>query len=264
MIHISKRKTVKDVILEIERTGKYLNRTAKLYNISGRRKGFTSTTIPQDIYEYVGVTSFFNTVSSTDALEIVSSDANDIDTTGSGIRTVIITYIDSSNNLVQSSPISLNGITPVSLGFTMNEVISMEASSSGTLRVAQGNIRLRLVTGSIEIEQITAQTSKSKTAKFMVPVGYTGYLIHWNAQAINNDQDMLILAQRDSYTFALTNGYHVIDNSYTASNSVSPEMDLAYTRIPALSRVKLSTTSAGTAATVRASGSFTILILKDQ
>lgn len=250
-------------LLEIQQTGLYLNKTAKIYLINGRRKGFTSTNIPQDLYEYVGTDSFFNTVTSANALEIVSSDANDTNTAGTGIRTVIVTYIDSSNNLVQSSPIALNGTTPVAAGFTANEIISMESASSGSLRVAQGNIRLRIVAGPVEIEQITAQTSKSKTGKFMVPTGYTGYLLHWNAQAINNDQDMLILAQRDSYTFALTTGYHVIDNSYTASNGVSPEMNLTFTKIPALSRVKLSTTSAGTASTVRASGSFTILIIAD-
>lgn len=250
-------------LLEIQRTGKYLEKSANIYTICGRRKGFTSTTIPQDLYEYTGATSFFSTVTSADALEIVSSDANDTNTAGTGVRTVIVTYINGSNNLVQSSPIALNGTTPVAAGFTANEIISMESASSGSLRVAQGNIRLRIVAGPIEIEQITAQTSKSKTGKFMVPTGYTGYLLHWNAQAINNDQDMLILAQRDSYTFAITTGYHVIDNSYTASNSISPEMNLAYTKIPALSRVKLSTTSAGTASTVRASGSFSILIIQD-
>lgn len=252
------------VLLEIQRTGHYLTKPAKIYLVNGRRKGFTSTAIPQDLYEYTGVDSFFNTVTSANTLEIVSSNINDTNAAGTGVRTVIVTYIDSSNNLVQSSPIALNGITPVAVGFTANEIISMESASSGSLRVAQGDIVLRIVGAPpIEIEQITAQTSKSKTGKFMVPAGYTGYLIDWHGQAINNDQDLLILAQRDSYTFAFTNGYHVINNAYAPSNTSTPLISLSYTPIPALSRVKISTTSAATASTVRASGSFTILIIAD-
>lgn len=263
MIDLDKISNNKINILEIQKTGFYQGKIAKIYDLSGRRKGFTSTSIPQDLYEYLGSTSFFNTVTSANALEIVSSDANDTNAAGTGIRTVIVTYIDGSNNLVQSSAIALNGTTPVAAGFTANEIISMEAASSGALRVAQGNIRLRIVAGPVEIEQITAGTSKSKTGKFMIPSGYKGYLLHWNGQAINNDQDLLILAQRDSYTHEFTSGYHVIDNAYTPSNTISPEMNLNFTPIPALSRVKLSTTSAGTAVTVRASGSFSILIIKD-
>lgn len=248
-------------LLEIARTGLYLGKSAKIYTIVGRRQGFNNTTVPHDLKEFDASNTFFQSLTGSETFEIVSGSANDV-LGGTGIRQVKIVYID-DNDAIATHTADMNGGTPEAVSISAHEILWMESASSGSLRVAQGNIVLRIAGGGTEYEQITLNSSKSKTGKFMVPAGYTGYLIDWKTQALNNDQDTFILAQRDSETFALTTGYHVIDNSYIADNVPSPVMPLHFTPIPALARVKLSTISAGTPATVRCSGSFHILIIAD-
>lgn len=252
---------INDVVTGIQLTGQYNGNVAYVFNIVGRRHGFTSTSIPNDLKEFDASSAFFTQLTGVEPLEVVSSSVNDTNAAGTGIRQVIITYIDSTNNIVQSGTIDLDGTTPVAAGFTANEILWMESVSSGSLRIAQGNIRLRIVAGSVEIEQITQNSSKSKTGKFMVPVGYAGYLCRWDAHSVNNDQDMFILAQCDSFTRDFSTPYHMQDSLYVPLNSSSSDKYLGFLRIPELARVKLSTISAGTAGSVRAAGSFIIAII---
>lgn len=250
-----------DLIQEIQSTGKYNGRIAKVYSIVGRRQGFNNTTIPHDLKEFQAADTFFTQLTGSESLEVVSSSAND-SAAGTGIRSVKITYIDTDNNIAQSEPITLNGITPVAVPFNANEILWMESVTSGALRLAQGNIRLRIVAG-VELEQITQNSSKSKTGKFMVPAGYTGFVAFWDGEAINNDQDMFILVQRDSETYEFSQAYHYIDNDFIATNHPSPQKNLGFAKVPALARIKISTISSGTVSTIRASGSFTIAIIKN-
>lgn len=260
-VDVNVTNTIRDLVAGIQLTGQHEGSTAYVFNIVGRRHGFTSTSIPNDLKEFDTSAAFFTQLTGVEPLEIVSTSVNDTNAAGTGIRSVKVTYIDSSNNLAQSGVINLNGTTPVAAGFTANEILWMEAMSSGSLRVAQGNIVVRVVAGPVEIEQITQNSSKSKTGKFMVPAGYTGYLYMWDAQAVNNDQDMYILAQCDSFTRAFSSSYHIQDNIYVPINSLSPENHLGFLKVPELARVKMSTISAGTVSTVRASGSFLIIII---
>lgn len=248
------------VIEEIQLTGEYKGRRAAVYHIVGRRSGFTSTTTPNDLKEFDSTSAFFTQLNGTEPLEIVSSSVNDT-IAGTGLRSVKITYLSTTNNIVQSKAVNLDGLTPVPLYFTANEIYWMESASSGSSRLAQGNITIRIVAGSTEIEQITQNSSKSKTGKFIIPAGFTGYLYKWSTEAINNDQDVFILAQCETTTRAASPAYHFQGNTYTPINVSSPEKELGFLKIPELARVKLSTISAGTASTVRASGSFIIAII---
>ena len=225
------RPIITDMAHACSTTGKYLSRACSVFNIIGRRAGFTSTSVLNDVKEFAN---------STAAIPVITS-----------------------NNLVESAAITLNGTAAVAAGFTANEILWMETTAVGSEAVAVGNIRLRVVTGSIEIEQISIGGNKSLSARFRVPTGYTGYLINWDGAAVNNDQDLRLRAEVASLNRALTAGiYHFQSGAYIPSNNAHFTI-LPYLKVPALCRIKVSTFSAGVAGTVRAETSFTIVIIAD-
>jgi hypothetical protein len=142
------------------------------------------------------------------------------------------------------------------------EPLWMESNSTGTGTVAAGDIRLRIVAGAVECEQISTGGNKSQSARFMVPANFTGYIPNWDGHAINNDQDLRLRGQVTTLNRTFVPSYHFMDTSYIAANT-SFESLLPFLKLPQLAKVKISTFSGATAASVRTNVSFTIVILKD-
>lgn len=238
-------------------------RSARVFKILGRRAGFTSLTVSNDVKEFDnGVANIPVLAAST--LDIISSNVADTNTAGTGVRQVKVTYINSTNDLVESAAISLNGTTLVTSVLTgVNAVLWMESFTAGSGEVAAGNIRLRINGGTVEVEQITAGGNKSLSARFMVPAGHTAYLDNFRVSAVNNDQDCRLRATVNSVDRTLATLYHFQMNGYTALNSTSGPLPGNFLKFPALSRIKVSTISAGTAATVRCDTHFTIVLIAD-
>lgn len=251
----------RSVIEEIQMTGEYNGKIAYAFNILGQRSGFTSTSVLNGVKEYDnGVADFAVTSSST--LDIISSSVNDT-AAGTGVRTVKVTYIDSSNNLVESAPIVLNGTTLVTSVLTgVNQVLWMEAASVGSGGVAAGNIRLRINGGVVQVEQITAGGNKSRSGIFMIPTGYTGYLVNVHSTAINSDQDVRVRATVNTLDRSLSSVFHYQTELYTPINTIFQDHDL-WLRLPATSKIKANTMSAGTAGTVRCNINMLIIIIEN-
>lgn len=254
------------VFQEISMHGQLEGKTAYAFHVMGRRAGFVNTTDLQDIKEFDATTvSLFPTLTSAQALEVVSSSANDT-AAGSGARTIEVQYLDAANNLQVSAPITLNGVTPVAAGFTANFILSMEVKTLGASEVAAGNIVLRTVVGTVIQEQITAGGNRSLSSHFMVPANYTGYLVSWEASSVstggtNQTQDMRLRATVDDEG-NLSTAYHFLDNMFVSSASgPSPQVQLPYDKLPALTKVKVSTISSNTATTTRADASYCIFIV---
>jgi hypothetical protein len=243
-------------------TGLYQGRDAQIFNIEGRRAGFTSTSALNDLKEYDNAVALAPDLSNS-TLDIISSSVNDT-AAGTGARKVKVTYIDNSGALVQSGEISLNGTTLVTSVLTgVNHVLWVEVFEVGSGGVAAGNIRLRINGGVVECGQITAGGNKSLTAKFVVPVGYTGYLLRWGCSAINTDQDFRLRAKVDNLTRALTTVFHFQDTQYQPVNTSSTDIVLPSLKLPALCEVRVATISAATGAGNRADCNFLIMIVAD-
>lgn len=236
-------------------------KSATAFHIRGRRAGFNTINIPQDVGEFLGTTvDLFPELTGVEALEIVSSSASDT-AAGVGTRTVKITYIDTSNALVQSADIVLAGTTPVAAGFFARAILWMEATSGGTSEASVGNIILRIVGPGATQEQISAGENRSLSSRFMVPAGHTAYIAHWHSSAFGGaTQDVRLRATVDGFTRALGTRY-VAQDLALITDSVSSE--IPWLRFPALSRIKVSTISSGGAATNRVSGDFSIIIIAD-
>src|SRR3990167_543489 len=98
------------LIENIQINGGYNGKKGYVFHITGRRAGFTNITVPHDLKEFDSTSTFFTQLTGTEPLEIVSTSANDA-AAGTGIRTVKIVYIDTDNNMAESSAITLNGTT---------------------------------------------------------------------------------------------------------------------------------------------------------
>lgn len=252
----------------VQLTGLFLGKTAKVFHILGRRAGFTSTTILNDIKEFDNSVAATPTMTGLENLEIVSSSANDT-LGGTGTNKVKITYLDTSNNMVESSDVSTNGTTPVSIAWHANDIYWMESSLDGSNSVAVGNIVLRIVGPGAQLEQISAGGNKSLSARFTVPAGYTGYVSTWDGSAIvtsgaaNTDyQELRLRATVDTFTRASTPGiYHFQDIMFASAQQGVATLDIPFFSMPQLTKIKVSTYSSGTSSVNRADCSFVVVMI---
>lgn len=251
-----------DMVTTIQTTGQFEGKTAYVFNIIGQRRGFTSTSVLNGVKEYDNSVADF-AITSNSTLDIISSDANDT-AAGTGVRTVKVTYINNSNNLVESAAITLNGTTLVTSVLTgVNQVLWMETDTAGSTGVAAGNIRLRINGGTVEVEQITAGGNKSRSAIFMIPTGYTGYVVNWMASSVNFDQDVRLRGTVNSLDRSLSTVYHYMSEKYCASNTNIPSGTDIWLKCPALSRIKCSTVAANTGSTSRCNTNMIIAIIQN-
>lgn len=262
IIDLSNNKVVTtDAVFEIQQTGKYNGKTAYAFNILGRRAGFTSTSVFNDVKEYDNGVADIVTLSNS-TLDIISSNANDT-SAGTGVRTVKVVYINNSNQLVESSAITLNGTTLVTSVLTgVNFVLWMETATAGSGNVAAGNIRLRINGGTKEVEQISAGGNKSMTGAFMVPGGYKGYITSLQGTAIGTNQDLRLRGTVNSLDRSVSTVYHYMDNLFL-TNGQNATSNYHYLKLPALCKVKCSTISGATPVANRCDVSFLIILIQD-
>lgn len=171
-------------------------------------------------------------------------------------------YLDGSGTLVESAAINLNGTTPVAAGFTATGIEWMEATDGGSSEISAGNIVLRVVSGAVEIEQITAGGNKSLSGRAYVPTGFSGYIPFWSASAINNDQDVRLRAKVHTLDRTANTRYLFLDVMYVPNNT-SNNANLPWIKFPAGANIKVSTISAGTGATIRCDVSFVLVLVAD-
>ncbi len=250
-----------NVVFEASSEGMYQGRAAKVFNIMGRRSAFVNTTDLHDVAEYLGDTATVKhtDLAGTEALELVSSSASDA-AAGTGLRTLNVAYIDSSGYLQLSAPITVNGVTPVALGFTAKCILWMQALSNGSGGVAAGNVDVRVVSGAAVQERITAGGNRSLSARFMVPVGYEAFIPSWEAHSVNQDMDARLRATVCGFARTLITPYIFQDNAYMALNT-NHSSDLPYLMYPAGTRIKVSVKPGATTGSPRCDASFPIILI---
>lgn len=257
-------KGIASIEAEISITGKWFNRDAKIFHILGRRTSFTSTSVFNDLGEGIGTSSsaLFPTLTGSETIEVLSSSTNDTNTAGTGVRKIRVTYINTSYAIVETADINMNGTTPVTVTASgMLQPLWFEAVDWGSGAISAGTITLR-TNAPLTLSQITAGGNKSIDAIFMIPDGYTGYIIGWGMDAKANAQDFRLRATCNSYDRTLLTQYIFQNNHNVASNSNYHE-PLHWLKYPARTKIKVSTISSSTSAQTRADVSFTIILIAD-
>jgi len=260
-INIQDKNIASDYLLDIAISNTYKNKVAKSFNILGRRSGFTSTSVYNDVKEYDNTIATIATLSNS-TLDIISSSASD-GVAGTGVRSVKVCYLNTSNVIVESGVIALNGTTLVTSVLTgVNFIYWMESYVVGSGGVAAGNIRLRINGGVVECEQITLGGNKSRTGAFKIPTGYTGYVTSLQGTAINTSQDILLRSTVNTLDRTLSTAFHYVDNLFLPSG-INATSNFHSLRFPELSIVKVSTLSGALPVANRANISFSIILIAD-
>lgn len=240
--------------------GEINGREAQALHIKGRRAGFNSSNVLQDIAEFLGTTiDLMPELTGSEALEIVSSSTSD-SAAGTGTRTIEVTYIDTSNNMVQSASITLNGTTPVPAGFQARFILWMSAITGGSSETSVGAIILRVVAGDTQ-EQISAGDNRSLSGRFMVPAGFTAYIPYWQTTAIGGaTQDSRLRATVDDFNRDLQDRYVLQDHAFVQSGQAVTN-DLPWLQFPSLCRIKVSTIPSATPVGNRVDTDFSVLLV---
>jgi hypothetical protein len=246
---------------EVSHSGSYGIRAAQIFRILGRRAGFNSTSVLQDVGEWLATSiNTFPELAGTEALEVVSNSVQDDGPAGTGTHSVRIVYLN-TGYAMQVLDVVLDGTTPVGLGAVrMRYVYWMEALTGGTSEISDGNIDLRTVAGSVIQERISAGGNKSLSARFMVPDGYEAFMSDWEVSTIGGTQDARLRATVQTDSRALASRYVFQDTFMTAADGgmVKP---LPYFKLPARTRIKISTLAGTAAVGNRIQGAFTIVLV---
>jgi hypothetical protein len=241
------------------------DKTAYLFNILGNRAAFVDTVNLHDICEFLTGAAGqqrFTPVTTSDVLEVVSTSANDT-LLGTGTRKVRIVYINSLGDMVESPEISLNGTTAVPTGITATSIQWMEATDGGSLEVSAGNINLRKTgTPTTIYEQIAINGNKSLSARFTIPVGYTGYLLSYHAAAIVGTMDLRIRANTRTLNRE-NNSRYLFQERILLSIGQNFSNRLNYLKFLAGTTIKVSSISGSTNAATRCDVSLQILIVQN-
>lgn len=230
--------------LIISNSGYLSGKAAKCLCILGRRdSGWSSTSALGDVAQYLDTSqASVNSVDVGTTYYIVSTSGDDTNSSGTGVRKIRITYLDSSGNQ-QVSTVNLAGTVAVSIGSGYTAFQWMETSDVGSGGVAAGDIAI----GSINGAQTVASTvrfiktggNKSMGGEYTVPTGYSFYIAAWHASAINANMDVRLRATVFTDNRAISTSFHFQDTLYIPSGQTSHSV-LPYLRCPAGSKIKVS------------------------
>ena len=130
-------------------------------------------------------------------VDVVSDDANDVHTTGSGARTLRIQGLDGSYNFAEET-VNLNGTSTVTTTQTFLRVFRMSVETAGSFGNNEGEITVTYTGGSDVAATITAGNGQTLMTLYTIPAGYTGYLLSMNISS-GKDQEMEFkFIQRDN------------------------------------------------------------------
>lgn len=120
----------------------------------------------------------FNPFSITGAetLSIVSSDAADTNTTGTGAWLIAIFGLDENYNEVEELTLALNGTTPVTSVNSYRAINRVAVSYSGSGQKNAGTITLTQSSSGLTLASIPIGESVTQQCIYTVPAGYTAFL----------------------------------------------------------------------------------------
>jgi hypothetical protein len=147
----------------------------------GENRDIDSSAI-EDVWSYGGIRP---KPGAAEAFNIVSTSANDT-AAGTGCRLLLVQGLDADYNL-QEEYISMNGTTPVQ---TVNTYRNIHRMLSGLIGSTESNVGVITATGASSsnvMASIPATYNITQMTHFMVPKGYTGYILDLNCSVYKAD-----------------------------------------------------------------------------
>ena len=194
--------------------------------------------------------------SSAVTVDVVSDNANDVHTTGSGARTLRIQGLDSSYNFAEET-VNLNGTSTVTTTQTFLRVFRMSVETAGTSGNNEGTITVTYTGGSDVAATISPGNGQTLMTLYTIPAGYTGYLLSINVSS-GKDQEMdFKFIQRDN---SVTNAAFQTKQFLNVRGGETTVIFNAINVIPQKSDIYVSGKASSTSSS---SASFDLLLVQD-
>jgi hypothetical protein len=248
---------------------KYIfGRKAFYFNLIGKRAAGYGSTAINDICEYLDTTQeLHNSPTAGQTLYAVSTSADDADA-GTGVNSIKIVYLDSTG-LLKEKLVTLNGVTPVSIGTGYTEILYVEAASVGSGKIAAGDIAISSTNGVATVattfELIKTGDNRSFSGRIKVPKGYTAFLESYSFANVAGTAtfDAQLVSDVSPYDGELKSGIrfqHDRDFLAALGRFERPAASYAY---PELSKIILSAIPSAVAAANKCQSSCWLLLVAD-
>jgi len=136
------------------------------------------------------------------AMEIVSDNVQDINTSGTGAWQVKV-YGLGAGYIEQSETVDLNGTTAVDLASTYLRINHLVVVATGSGGFTAGTITLRADGAGTAYSNIVAGDNLSRQGLFTVPADKTALILSWAGGVIGKESEIQLLANHDPMS---TNG----------------------------------------------------------
>lgn len=172
-----------------------------------------------------------------EAMSVVSTDAAD-NSTGTGTRTLTISYLDASGN-PQTEVVTMNGTTPVALtAINVRFVQKIYTTTAGSNGVAEGDITIYKNGASSTVYNIIkAGGNLSLTSSRMVPLGKKLIVTSWHCTESKDKKVAFRLRSTDQEGVLLPGVFTFKDAMYLTSSAMQATTGFVS---PALSIIKIS------------------------
>lgn len=175
---------------------------------------------------------------SAQSLEAISSDVDDVASTGTGARTIKVWGLNGSYASVNET-VNMNGTTAVSISTSMVFVDRVEILTTGSSETNEGDITVRLASAGATMAFMPAGFGQAFQSSYFVPASKTAYLISWSSslyKAVSGSAEMRLMISEDGVGWRVV-GLHELTQT-GSSQATKTEGDLLVA-LPAKTRVRV-------------------------
>jgi len=212
----------------------------------------------EDVWVVGGNISF---LSAADTMDVVSDDAADTNSAGTGLRKVRLQGLDGDYNFVDEV-VDLAGTTPVTTTNSFIRVFRAFSVETGSGEVNAGVISITDTTGGSDQAQILAGDGQTLQAIYTTRAGYYGYV---TGVAIGIGGDDVAITQLR--TRAPTEGFRVRDQSNIAAGGIS-QISLAQwcggILVPPKTDIIVRSKKIGSGGTTSVSAAFSVFEIREE
>lgn len=166
-----------------------------------------------------------NWQTSAQSVEVVSSDVDDVATTGTGCRTLRVSGLGSTFNALTET-VNMNGTTAVALSNSYRYIDKTEILTTGSSETNEGDITVRIASAGATLAQMPAGYGQCWHASYVVPAAKTAYLIGWTAtmlQATTGSIELRLMSSEDGVGWKTINVQELTQTGSGRSSLLEPE-----------------------------------------
>lgn len=210
-----------------------------------------TTTDPEDVWQGGGLYTGMPQAGTEETVTVVStSTADTITGPGTGAHTVKISGLDGTYAPVEET-IDITGQVAVTTTQAFWRINRVDVTAAGTSMSNEGTITVAMSTTTANVMQVIAPDfARSTTAAFTVPAGYTGLLLHFEAQvsrannAATSAQVHLMYRIFGSSVWLTLEAYQAVSGSWVQKDLIIPHV------IPEKADIRVEVHEVGSSASV--------------